>query len=62
MNNISKYIFDLTNNKDLSKNDAINAFNIIMNGKASDLQISAFLSALKTKGESVDEITGGEFT
>ena len=59
MNNISKYIFDLTNNKDLSKNDAINAFNIIMNGKASDLQISAFLSALKTKGESVDEITGG---
>ncbi len=59
MNNISKYIFDLTNNTDLSKNDAINAFNIIMNGKASDLQISAFLSALKTKGESVDEITGG---
>ena len=59
MNNINEYISDLTNNKDLSKSDTINAFNIIMDGKATDLQIGAFLTSLKTKGESVNEITGG---
>ncbi|MAR79327.1 MAG: anthranilate phosphoribosyltransferase [Rhodospirillaceae bacterium] len=59
MNNINEYISDLTNNKDLSKRDTINAFNIIMDGKATDLQIGAFLTSLKTKGESVNEITGG---
>ncbi|PPR77794.1 MAG: Anthranilate phosphoribosyltransferase [Alphaproteobacteria bacterium MarineAlpha2_Bin1] len=59
MNNIKKYISDLTNNKDLSQKDSIDAFNIIMSGKASNSQIGAFLASLKTKGETINEILGG---
>ena len=59
MNNLKKYISDLTNNKDLSQKNSIDAFNIIMSGEASDSQIGAFLASLKTKGETLNEITGG---
>jgi anthranilate phosphoribosyltransferase len=32
--------------------------NLIMSGQATDSQIAAFLTALRMKGESIDEITG----
>ena len=59
MNNIKKYITDLTNNKDLSQMDSIDAFSIIMTGNATNSQIGAFLASLKSKGENIDEILGG---
>jgi len=53
---LKEYIKILTDYKDLSKDQMINAMNIIMEGKASEPQIAAFLVALKMKGETVDEI------
>jgi len=41
----------------LSLADAADAFDIIMDGKASDVQIAAFLTALHMRGETVEEIT-----
>ena len=41
----------------LSFERAENMFNLIMDGKVSNIQISAFLTALKVRGESIDEIT-----
>ena len=34
------------------------AMNIIMSGRATDAQISSFLTALRIKGETIEEITG----
>ncbi len=45
-------------NKDLNRAEATEAFDQIMQGKATPVQIAAFLTALRIKGESVDEITG----
>jgi len=59
MSNIKKYISQITDNKDLSRNQSIDAFNIIMSGEAKDSQVGAFLSSLKVKGESLNEIIGG---
>lgn len=43
--------------KDLSPEMAEEVMNEIMNGKASDIDISAYLTALRMKGETIDEIT-----
>ncbi len=45
-------------NKDLNCAEASQAFDQIMQGKATPVQIAAFLTALRIKGECVDEITG----
>lgn len=42
----------------LSLEEAAQAFEILMSGKATDGQIGAFLTALALRGETVDEITG----
>ena len=42
----------------LSADEAEQAFNIIMEGKASDSQIGGLLMALRLRGESIEEITG----
>lgn len=44
--------------RDLSREQAEAAFNQIMDGAWSEVQIAALLVAMATKGESVDEITG----
>lgn len=44
--------------KDLSEEQMISAMRDIMEGKATDAQIGAFLTALRMKGETVEEITG----
>ncbi len=41
----------------LSFEKAENMFELIMDGKVSNIQMSAFLTALKVRGESIDEIT-----
>ncbi len=51
-----QFIQKLVNGEDLTGNEAESAMNIIMSGKASDIEISAFLTALKMKGETAEEI------
>ncbi|MDA7472777.1 anthranilate phosphoribosyltransferase [Candidatus Pelagibacter ubique] len=51
----------LKNKQDLSFAESKNAFEILMNGKASDDEIFDFLTLLSSKGESSDEIAGGVF-
>ena len=46
------FIKKLRNKKDLSFNESKAAFEILMNGKASDDEILDFLTLLSTKGES----------
>jgi len=55
------YIDKLRNNQDLSFNESKNAFEILMDGKASDDEIFDFLTLLSAKGEISDEIAGGVF-
>ncbi|NOX20301.1 MAG: anthranilate phosphoribosyltransferase [Nitrospirae bacterium] len=42
----------------LSEDEMVECMNEIMEGKATDAQIGAFLTALRIKGETVEEITG----
>ena len=42
----------------LSQEEAVSAMTEIMEGDATPAQISCFITALRMKGESVDEITG----
>jgi len=44
--------------KNLTENQAFDVASEIMNGRATDAQISAFLVSLRLKGETIDEITG----
>lgn len=48
----------LIDGNDLSEKEMIGAMRDIMEGKATDVQIASFLTALRIKGETVDEITG----
>ncbi|MDE3016014.1 MAG: anthranilate phosphoribosyltransferase [Pseudomonadota bacterium] len=49
----------LADGKNLPRDMAVRAFQIIMNGGATPAQMGAFLMALRLKGETVDEIAGG---
>ena len=55
------YIDKLRNNQDLSFDESKNAFEILMDGKASDDEIFDFLTLLSAKGETSDEIAGGVY-
>ncbi|MDK1082246.1 MAG: anthranilate phosphoribosyltransferase [Anaerolineae bacterium] len=55
---LKPYIAKAITNTDLSTEEAEEAMNIIMTGKATDAQISAYLVALRMKGETISEITG----
>jgi anthranilate phosphoribosyltransferase len=48
----------LVSNINLSETEMAECMNEIMEGKATDAQIGAFLTALRIKGETVEEITG----
>ncbi|TFF96443.1 MAG: anthranilate phosphoribosyltransferase [Promethearchaeota archaeon] len=48
----------IINRQDLSQVEAESIMQDIMSGKATNTQLSAFLTALNMKGESVEEITG----
>ncbi|MCP1335804.1 anthranilate phosphoribosyltransferase [Futiania mangrovi] len=43
----------------LTEDEAMQAFDIMMSGEATPSQIGGFLMALRVRGETVDEITGG---
>ena len=55
------FIDKLKNKQDLSFNESKNAFEILMDGKASDDEIFDFLTLLSAKGETSDEIAGGVY-
>jgi anthranilate phosphoribosyltransferase len=48
----------LTNGEDINRDEAAAAVGEIMSGNATDAQIGAFLAALRTKGESAEEMAG----
>jgi anthranilate phosphoribosyltransferase len=48
----------LVENKSLSENEMISAMRFIMEGNATGAQIGSFLTALRMKGETIEEITG----
>ena len=55
---IRQAIDKLVNRLDLSEAETVDVMNQIMNGEATPLQVAAVLTALRMKGETVDEITG----
>jgi anthranilate phosphoribosyltransferase len=55
---IREAIEKLVNRIDLSEAEMIGVMNQIMIGEATPLQVASFLTALRMKGETVDEITG----
>src|SRR4030088_1830905 len=48
----------LASRRDLSSGEASEVLGEIMHGEVSETQIAAFLIALRTKGETVDELAG----
>lgn len=59
MLDMPKMLADLVTGITLTQDDARTAFKAIMSGDADPLQVSAFLTALRMRGETVDEIIGG---
>ena len=55
---IKESIIKLSKKIDLTKEEARECMNEIMNGEATDIQMSSYLTALSLKGETIDEITG----
>ncbi len=58
MKMIKESIIKLSKKIDLTKEEARECMNEIMNGEATDVQMSSYLTALSLKGETIDEITG----
>lgn len=54
---IKEAIIKLSKKENLTYTEAEEVMNEIMEGKASDVQKSAYLTALSMKGETIDEIT-----
>src|SRR5205814_1586133 len=55
---LTKAIDALASGRDLSMEQAGQVLRVVMEGNASETQIAAFLIALRTKGETVDELAG----
>ena len=58
---IKEAIHKLAKKQDLTFEESEAVMNEIMNGKASPVQMSSYLTALSLKGETIDEITGSAF-
>ena len=56
---MEKFLKKLRNKQNLSFDESKSAFEILMDGKASDSEIFDFLTLLSAKGEVSDEIAGG---
>ena len=56
---MKKFLEKLINKKNLSFEESKDAFEILMDGKATDQEIFDFLTLLSSKGEVSDEIAGG---
>ena len=62
MNEFRRLIGEVANGRSLSVDEARTAFDIMMSGDATPSQMGGFLMALRVRGETVDEITGGVMT
>ena len=58
MNPINNLIPKLLNNKNLSISETEEVFKFLTSGKASDVEMAAFLATLSMKGVSSDELVG----
>lgn len=56
---IKEAILKVVEGEDLSRGEMKEAFSEIMKGQANEPQIAAFITALRMKGEGIEEITGG---
>ncbi len=56
---MKKYLEKIVASRDLTQPEMTGAFDSIMSGEATQAQIGAFITALRMKGETVDEIAGG---
>jgi anthranilate phosphoribosyltransferase len=56
---IKEAIAQVVAGRNLSRQEMKDVFDEIMTGKANEPQIAAFITALRMKGESVEEVTGG---
>ena len=56
---MNKFLKKLKNNENLNFEESKNAFDLLMEGKASDQEIFDFLTLLSAKGEVSDEVAGG---
>ena len=54
---IKEAIVKLSKKEDLTYQEAETVMNEIMSGQATPVQMSAYLTALSIKGETIDEIT-----
>jgi anthranilate phosphoribosyltransferase len=55
---IKEAIAKVVENNDLTENEMVEVMNEIMSGQATDAQIGSFITALRMKGETIDEISG----
>lgn len=62
MNDFKAHIAKVADNQPLTFEEARRAFDIMMSGEATPSQIGGFLMALRTRGETVDEISGAVAT
>ena len=58
---MKQYIDKIRNKQNLTFEDSISAFEILMEGKANDQEIFDFLTLLSDKGETSEEIAGGVY-
>ncbi len=56
--NIREAIANLTQHIDLTESESVSVMNQIMTGETTPTQVASFLTALRMKGETVEEITG----
>ncbi|MBE6822560.1 MAG: bifunctional anthranilate synthase component II/anthranilate phosphoribosyltransferase [Ruminococcaceae bacterium] len=55
---LKPYLSKVVDGKNLTEQEAMQAMNYIMSDEATDSQIAAFITALRMKGETIEEITG----
>ena len=55
---ITEALRSLVDRRDLTRIEAAAAMEALMSGAATDIQIAAFLTALRMKGETVEELIG----
>ena len=55
---IREAIQKVVDGNDLTESETVETINEIMNGEATDAQIACFITAIRLKGETVEEITG----
>ena len=58
---MKEFLSKLKSNQNLTFEDSKAAFELLMNGKASEVEIFDFLTLLSAKGEISDEIAGGVY-